>query len=263
MEIRSVVIHNLTAEGLKGDRESLRHIKALPCLSIVQSVHGRYEIGLDDGAVQTTEEGGAFIAPAGVQQNILHRNGGGGYMEAQWVFMNVTVNDMFALEDVLELPLLIDASQREVLYETIQTVRFSADVCKRYAAAYQLLDLLMSRATPKTPTLDDTATRLKRYVEKHYSQTITKEDLANAAFCSVPHLYRVFQKHFHLSPSHYINKVRLQKASVFLECSDRAVSEIAQAVGFDDAGYFSRLFREQYCVSPKEYRRMVRLGDGE
>lgn len=263
MEIKSLVIKNLLAEGFKLDREHLRHIKSLPCLSVVQSLHGRYEIGIGENAPCLTEEGGAFVAPAGVRQNILHHNGTDGYMEAQWVFMNVVVNDLFALEEIYELPLLIEASCGERVNACIHTVRYSKNPCERYEAAYRLLDLLIARSALRQTAFDDTEIRLKRYIDKHYGQPITKEDLAKVAFCSVPHLYRLFQKYFHLSPSGYINKVRLEKASVLLECSDRSVAEIAQAVGLSDAVYFSRLFREQYGVSPRAYRRTAGAQSGE
>ncbi len=257
MKIKSLVIKNLLAEGFKMDREQLRHIKSLPCLSVVQSLHGYYEIGIGENAPCLTEEGGAFVASAGVRQDILHHNGADGYMEAQWVFMNVVVNDLFAFEEIYELPLLIDASCGELLSTCIHTIRYSQNPCKRYEAAYRLLDLLISRSTLRQTAFDDAEIRLKRYIDKHYGQPITKEELAKVAFCSVPHLYRLFQKYFHLSPSGYINKIRLEKASVLLECCDRSVAEIAQAVGLSDAVYFSRLFRGQYGVSPRAYRRVA------
>ncbi len=258
MKIKAIEIKNIIGGHLKGDNENIRHIKSLPCLSVVQAVHGSYEIALDGGEAAVTEEGGAFIAPAGVSQNILHHNGSAGYMEAQWVFMNITVNDFFAFEDVLDLPSVISARCREELASEIGIIRTTPDLCKKYAAAYRLTDLLMAHAVMKDTPFDPAAAMLKRYIDEHYTKRITKEELADAALCSVPNVYRIFRSHFHLSPHNYINKIRLEKASILLEHGSSSVSEISEAVGFDDPIYFSKLFKERYELSPKKYRELSR-----
>lgn len=263
MEIKTIEIRNISGNGLKGDSEGIRHIKTLPCLSVVQPLHGCYEIGLEWKKPCVTEEGGAFAAPAGVRQNIVHHNGTGGYMEAQWVFMNVFINDFFALEDVYDIPLVLPAACRNQLGKLISEIRAEQSICRKYAAAYQLVDLLLAGAVLKDMSFDSGAAQLKRYIDEHYSEEIKKEDLAAVAVCSVPNLYRIFQKHFHLSPHNYINRIRLEKASILLENSGCPVSEVAQKVGFDDPAYFSKLFKEIYMLSPQKYRETLRSLKGK
>lgn len=257
MQIRSIDIKNIMGGCLKHDCENINHIKSLPCLSIVQSVHGYYDIGLGKKAPCSTEEGGAFVAPAGIMQSITHHNGSGGYMEAQWVFMNITINDAFDYQDVFELPTLLPSVYREKLFELISVIITDSSICQKYAAAYQLADILIAASTAKSTVFDNTTALLKRYIDEHYNEPITKEALANVAFCSVPGLYRIFQKSFHLSPRNYINKLRLEKASVLLEISTRSVTDISQAVGFDDPVYFSKLFKQSYKLSPQKYRELM------
>ncbi|MBQ4573719.1 MAG: helix-turn-helix transcriptional regulator [Clostridia bacterium] len=254
MKIKSIEIKNIMGGYLKGNNENIRHIKSLPCLSVVQAMHGRYEIALGGSAAHITEEGGAFVAPAGISQNILHHNGVSGFMEAQWVFMNVTVNGFYALEDVFDLPLLLPADCREVLEVNIGRIREESSLCAQYAAAYELTELLISHAAMKDAPFDTAAAQLKRYIDEHYSEKITVENLAAAALCSVPGLYRIFRSSFQMSPHNYINKIRLEKASVLLEQDSRSVAEIAGEVGFDDPVYFSKLFKARYELSPKQYR---------
>jgi len=255
MEIRTVEIRNLYAGTLKQACEGERHIKALPCLSVVQSLCGVYEIGLGGALPERTDEGGAFVAPSGVMQEIVHHNGRGGYMEAQWVFMNITVNDFFEYEDIFIPPVLVSAKYGAELSESIYTIRTDANVCRRYSAAYRIADLLFSLSAPNDVRLDPTALLLKRYVEQHYRERITKEELAAAAHCSTAGMYRIFQRRFGMSPNNYINKVRLGKAAVLLESGDTPVKVISGMVGFDDPVYFSKLFKEYSGVSPKGYRR--------
>ena len=211
MEIKSIDIKNIRGGCLKGNHENIQHIKSLPCLSVVQSVCGYYEIGLDGETPDVTEEGGAFVAPAGAMQNITHHNGAGGIMEAQWVCMKIIVNDMFDLEDMFDIPLLISAKYQEKLFKLIFTIRNDPSMCQKYAAAYELTDILLAHSSIKNTIFDNQAILLKRHINEHYNEKITKEDLANIAFCSVPNLYRIFQRDFHLSPHNYINKIRLEK----------------------------------------------------
>lgn len=56
-----------------------------------------------------------------------------------------------------------------------------------------------------------------------------------------------------LSTSIYIRNIRLNKAKVLLRFSDLNISEVAYEVGFKDASYFSRLFKEKFGVAPRRY----------
>lgn len=260
MDIRSIEIDGITANGFREGAQGVRHTKTMPRLSVVQSVHGRYDIALEDGDVATTEQGGAFVAPANVMQHIVHHDGEGGYMEAQWVFMHVTVNGTFELTDVFELPLLLSSEHSDVLSECIGIIRQGESLCRTYAAAYRLTELLLSHATPRNACPDERVMLLKRYIERHYGEKITKEELAGVAFCSLANLYRVFDQHFGLSPHNYINKIRLERGALLLESDRLSITEIAREVGFEDPAYFSRLFSRRYLCSPSDYRARSRQG---
>jgi len=254
MELRSLEIRNLFAKSLKGDYEGVLHKKSLPCLSVVQPLCGNYEVSLRDHDPILIEEGAAFVAPSGASQRILHRNGRDDVMEAHWVFMSVTVNELYSLEEVFELPVKIPVFHAARLKEILEGVRSAPTVCSRYEAAYRLVDFLISLSVPLPVPGDPVILRLRRYVEEHYRTSVTQEELAKVAACSVPNIYRIFSKNFGLSPRNYVNKVRLEKAAILLETSALSVTEVAQGVGFEDAVYFSRLFKEKYGISPKNYR---------
>lgn len=53
----------------------------------------------------------------------------------------------------------------------------------------------------------------------------------------------------------YIQKVRMDKAADMLKNSEMSVGEIAVACGYDDASYFSRVFKQRFQQSPSQYRR--------
>jgi two-component system, response regulator YesN len=51
----------------------------------------------------------------------------------------------------------------------------------------------------------------------------------------------------------YLNRYRVQQAKKMLEEGKRCITDIALEVGFSNSGYFTRVFREEVGVSPREY----------
>ena len=92
-------------------------------------------------------------------------------------------------------------------------------------------------------------------IEKHYFEKITLSSLTNKFSISVSTLRRYFKKYADTSPMEYINDLRLEKAKFMLIESDMQISEISYSVGFDDALYFSKFFKNKTGLSPKEFRK--------
>ncbi|MBQ8341196.1 MAG: helix-turn-helix domain-containing protein, partial [Clostridia bacterium] len=86
----------------------------------------------------------------------------------------------------------------------------------------------------------------------------TPEDLSRVFHCSRSAMYRRFQDYFGVSPSHYINSVRIRRAQFLLAETDRPVGEIAAAVGIPDVFYFARLVRTVPGETASNYRKKHR-----
>lgn len=69
------------------------------------------------------------------------------------------------------------------------------------------------------------------------------------------YLGQLFKENMGLSFCKYKNKLRLKEAAYMLGNSDIKVIDIAVAMGYDSAAYFSKKFREEYGLSPTEYRK--------
>lgn len=92
------------------------------------------------------------------------------------------------------------------------------------------------------------------------AQNITDPNLDVGEFCSLlgmsrSSLYRKLQASTGMSPSKYIQSVRLHLAAKMLEETDHSVQEVMDLVGFVNPAHFSTLFKKQYGVSPSMYRR--------
>ncbi len=72
------------------------------------------------------------------------------------------------------------------------------------------------------------------------------------------HTTRSFRRYLGVSPTEYINDLRLQYAENLLLTTDRTVTAVGLEAGFQDASYFSVCFKRRYGASPAEYRRRHR-----
>ena len=68
-------------------------------------------------------------------------------------------------------------------------------------------------------------------------------------------LRRFFRQDVGRSFVELVREIRLQKACMLLQNTEMQVSDIAAQVGYESEGYFYRLFKNQYGVTPLEYRK--------
>lgn len=97
--------------------------------------------------------------------------------------------------------------------------------------------------------------RLIGFLEEHYREPITMEALSSRAALSANHLASVFRRYTGRGPIDFLIHLRLGKAGQLLVAGDRSIQEIAWEVGYEDAAYFSRLFRRHTGMSPSQYRK--------
>lgn len=98
--------------------------------------------------------------------------------------------------------------------------------------------------------------KVQDYIEDHIGQSMSIEELSNAAGFSKYHFSRIFQGMLHESLAHYVNRIRMERALFFLaHRADKNMTDIAYELGLSDSAVFSRTFKNYYGVSPREYRK--------
>lgn len=97
--------------------------------------------------------------------------------------------------------------------------------------------------------------KVVEYIVQHYGETITREQLGTIACLNSTYLARIFKTETGKSMGNYILDEKIKKAKQLLEVSEMTISEVAQAVGYDNFSYFSKLFKNRTGMSPKEYRK--------
>ena len=101
--------------------------------------------------------------------------------------------------------------------------------------------------------------KLLVYIHTHYKESLSMEDLRRIVNYSPSHIRRIFCEELGMPPLKYINQVRIRRACELLLDDSTPVCRIAEAVGFDNAPYFSRIFREVMHMTPGEYRRWANM----
>ena len=92
------------------------------------------------------------------------------------------------------------------------------------------------------------------YIQKNYRYAITLNGMADLCNISPSYFSKLFKKGIGENFSSYINKVRIKKAKELLEASDVPISNLALDLGFEDCGYFIKVFKKIEGVTPAVYR---------
>ncbi len=94
------------------------------------------------------------------------------------------------------------------------------------------------------------------YIEQHLAEPLTLEELSDVANFSRFHFHRIFSVFMGETLSHFIWRLRLEKAAVLLaNDSKKTVSEIALDCGFSSPSSFSRSFKKYFELTPLEWRK--------
>lgn len=94
-----------------------------------------------------------------------------------------------------------------------------------------------------------------QYIEDHYCDPITIQDIADHLGINRSYLHRLFKSFTSVSIQSYLLDYRIKQACILLKNTDLSIRVIAHSVSFIDPLYFSRLFRQKMGVSPSEYRK--------
>ena len=99
------------------------------------------------------------------------------------------------------------------------------------------------------------------YINLHYSEEITLEDISRIMNIDKSHFCRIFKKAMNTSFVKYLNFVRVCKAEKLLLETNKTVAQIADEVGFSSPSYFAETFRKHRFCSPAMYRKIKNLSN--
>jgi AraC family transcriptional regulator len=98
--------------------------------------------------------------------------------------------------------------------------------------------------------LDD----VKRYIRQHIDEPLNRQVLADVAGFSVPHFHRIFTTYVGENITGYVHRERMVRAGRKLRMGAVDITEVALAAGYDSYAAFSKAFKQQFGISPSEFR---------
>ena len=114
---------------------------------------------------------------------------------------------------------------------------------------------LLAESPASIHTTDRQVLLAARYINEHFRQQITANDIAAAAGFSPNYLSRKFREAAGTGVHDYLVFIRLRNAAFELISTDDSVTDIALRCGFSDSNYFKDVFKKKYGMTPREYRK--------
>ncbi|MFW5884318.1 MAG: helix-turn-helix domain-containing protein [bacterium] len=132
----------------------------------------------------------------------------------------------------------------------------------RHAFAANALEralLWCNTVNPHSPAagMDPRVAQAREIVSARLDGQLDVASIAAEVGLSPSRLSHLFKQHTGRSVPAYVEQRRMERAEDLLRMTDRSVSEVARAVGYDDPLYFSRRFRRRAGLSPRVWRAKV------
>ena len=162
-------------------------------------------------------------------------------------YLHFRVANILPIQNLLEnllLTLLEDTANRRKISQMTMTLLF--------------LQLIGHTETLNTPNVEQALIlRVLSYIETNYARGSLTE-LANQLHYDIYSLSREIRRRTGKTYTELLQEKRLAQAAFLLKNTDRNIDDIAGAVGYENMGYFHRIFKENFRVSPRNYRLQIR-----
>ncbi|MDD3243153.1 MAG: PocR ligand-binding domain-containing protein [Eubacteriales bacterium] len=101
----------------------------------------------------------------------------------------------------------------------------------------------------------ETMSRVMNYMRATYAQPLTLESVAKQVFLSPFYLSHLFSDELGITFIEYLTRIRMEQAKRLLSDQELSVQAVANQVGYDDASYFSKVFKKSTGLTPNAYRK--------
>ncbi len=159
--------------------------------------------------------------------------------------------------------LVRDIGLSRLLLNAIRVAVISPDPLERQGRIYGALECLIrcygghSRGDGRFAPLDVNIGRARDFINTHFADSLTANDIARTVGLSEFHFMRTFRAQTGLSVHAYLTQTRLDRAKTLLASGTEAALA-AVAVGFFDQSHFSNAFRAHFGLTPMQFARACR-----
>ena len=181
----------------------------------------------------------------------------------QWIVVGgEQVADFLASIGITEQQPAVTVKQQDKIQQIYKSLfeysnrKTPADKLRCLSLVYRLFALLTEEVTPATRNAY--ILQAVEYFSAHFCEPISITDFAKEQLgLNNNYFSKLFKAETGITPLHYIQQLRFEKAQHLLTHTALSVEEIAGVVGFPDMLYFSRVFKQYTGFSPTTYRKMT------
>ncbi len=119
----------------------------------------------------------------------------------------------------------------------------------KICAEYMTLTNALPSRSPRIPEL------AKIYMHEHFDEKVTIKDMCKVLGCSKSALLTSFKNECGTTLNNYLCQIRIDEAQRLLKTTNMTISAVAEATGFYDQSYFSKVFSGKLGITPSEYRK--------
>lgn len=131
------------------------------------------------------------------------------------------------------------------------TSLLSTHYIQNYSNFYDLQNQATSSSKFEQSQLD----KVDIFIDKNLGQSISVDELADLLHCSKFYFLREFKKLVGITPYQYLMQKRLERAKTLLMSSSSNISSIGLDLGFNDQSHFTRVFKNQFGITPKQFQK--------
>ncbi|MFD0712435.1 response regulator [Paenibacillus sp. GCM10027626] len=105
---------------------------------------------------------------------------------------------------------------------------------------------------------EEIVSEVKQFIDQHYYENISLNWVADRYYIHAKYFSKLFKEKYGENFSDYITKVRLEHAAERMADGSLSIQQVAALVGYEDAAYFSSVFRKYYGMTPTQFRESLR-----
>ncbi len=122
---------------------------------------------------------------------------------------------------------------------------------ERSAAFFKILSALRAGSARKC-----TASEIASFISAEYLSELSLDLLCKKFHYSKNHIINIFNREYGMTPTEYINRLKLRRAEYLLEVTSMPTEKVATESGFNNYSHFYRLFEREHNLSPREWRKL-------
>lgn len=256
----SLKLLNVGSAKYDGDWHSVPHTHSYAELFYV--VGGMGQIQIDQELYPISARQLVIISP-----NVMHTEVSLNASPLEYVVLGIEGLDLSASASEESRFAILKSHESEniapclhnILRETYSNLPGNEVICQAYMEiliTYLMRSTELSVNEPPVTAANNQCVTVRRYIDAHFKESLTLDQLAEIAHVNKYHLAHSFKEAFGISPISYQLNRRVEESCLLLRQTDMSLSQIARVLGFSSSSYFSQAFRKAKAMSPSEFRKL-------